>query len=83
MKILLIGSSGDIGKAAFAELSPRHEVIQVGRNSGDIRADISDRQSLVSMYKEAGKIDAVVCTAGNVHFGPLINFYKSNLWWAF
>jgi len=74
VKIILIGASGDIGKAAFAELSPRHDIISVGRNSGDIQADISDRESIVSMYKHTGKVDAVISTAGNVHFGPLGDF---------
>lgn len=74
MKIILIGASGDIGKAALAELGSRHEVIKVGRSSGDLLADISDRQSIVDMYEKAGNIDAVVCTAGNVHFGPLADF---------
>lgn len=74
MKIILIGASGDVGKAALAELAPRHEVIKVGRSKGDLQVDISDRQSIVAMYEKAGNIDAVVCTAGNVHFGPLTDF---------
>ena len=71
MKIILIGANGDIGKAAYSELSHRHEIISVGRNSGDIQADISNRDSIISMYEQIGAIDAVVSTAGNVHFGPL------------
>ena len=74
MKILLIGASGDIGKAAYAALSKRHEVLSVGRSSGAIRADLSDRDSIKAMYKQAGRVDAVVSTAGNVHFGPLLEF---------
>ncbi len=74
MKIILIGASGDIGKAVFAELTPRHEIITVGRSSGDIQADLADRESIVSMYKQTGKVDAVISTAGNVHFGPLNEF---------
>jgi NAD(P)-dependent dehydrogenase (short-subunit alcohol dehydrogenase family) len=73
MKILMIGSTGDIGKAAFDELSPRHDIIEVSR-SGAIQADISNRQSIIEMYKKVGNIDAVVCTAGNVHFGSLTEF---------
>jgi NAD(P)-dependent dehydrogenase (short-subunit alcohol dehydrogenase family) len=73
MKILMIGSTGDISKAAFDELSPRHDIIEVSR-SGAIQADISNRQSIIEMYKKVGNIDAVVCTAGNVHFGSLTEF---------
>jgi len=71
LKIILIGASGDIGKAALAQLSPRHEIITVGRNSGDIQADLAYRESIVSMYKRIGKVDAVISAAGNVHFGSL------------
>lgn len=46
----------------------------MGRNSGDIQADLSDRKSIASMYEKTGNVDAVVSTAGNVHFGPLAEF---------
>lgn len=74
LRLILIGAEGDIGKAASEELSARHEVIKVGRNSGDIRADISDRASIDAMYRQAGEVDAVVSAAGAVHFGPLEEF---------
>ena len=74
MKILLVGANGDIGNAAHKALSPRHEIIKVGRNSGDIKADISNRESIMAMYQKIGKVDAVISTAGNVHFAPLNEF---------
>lgn len=74
MRIIVIGADGDIGRAACAELSTRHQIIKVGRNSGDIHADLADRSSLDAMYARTGKVDAVVSTAGAVHFGPLIEF---------
>jgi len=74
MKILLIGASGDIGKAAYSSLSKRHEIVTVGRNSGDIRADLCSRSSIAAMYEMVGPLDAVVTTAGNVHFGLLTEF---------
>ena len=74
MKIILIGASGDIGGAALAELSSRHDVIKVGRASGDVHADIADRASIDAMFRKIGKVDAVVTTVGSVHFGPLSEF---------
>jgi len=71
LKIILIGAEGDIGRAAYDELAARHEIIKVGRNSGDINADISDRKSIESLFREVGTIDAVITTVGTVHFGPL------------
>ncbi|WP_390911077.1 short chain dehydrogenase [Pseudosulfitobacter sp. SM2401] len=71
MKIIVVGAQGDIGKAACNELGARHDLIRVGRSSGDIQLDISDRQSVDDMYARVGPVDAVVSTAGDVHFGPL------------
>lgn len=77
MKIIVIGADGDVGGAAYAELSGRHEIIRVGRQSGDIQADIGDRASLAAMYVQAGRVDAVICAAGSVHFGPLAEFTEA------
>ena len=74
MKIIVVGAEGDVGRAICAELSPRHDIIRVGRKSGDIHADIADRASIEAMYAKAGKVDAVVSAAGAVHFGPLAEF---------
>jgi NAD(P)-dependent dehydrogenase (short-subunit alcohol dehydrogenase family) len=79
MKIIVIGAEGDIGRAACAELSMRHDIVKVGRNSGDIHADIADRASIDAMYRQAGTVDAVVSTAGSVHFGPLSEFTEDQV----
>ncbi|HEY6127812.1 MAG TPA: short chain dehydrogenase [Candidatus Acidoferrum sp.] len=70
MKIILIGASGTLGKAVAAELSQRHELIKVGRKTGDLQADMREIKSLRSVFQKTGKVDAIVCTAGSVHFGP-------------
>ncbi|MEL7542873.1 MAG: short chain dehydrogenase [Pseudomonadota bacterium] len=79
MKIILIGASGDIGRAAHEALAPRHEVITAGRNSGDIRVDIENGASIDQMYRETGTIDAVISTVGTVHFGPLETFTREQM----
>ena len=71
MRIIIIGAGGAVGKCAVDALSPRHEIIAVGRSSGDIRADIEDSDSIRAMYREAGKVDAVVSAVGHGHFGPV------------
>jgi NAD(P)-dependent dehydrogenase (short-subunit alcohol dehydrogenase family) len=70
MKIVLIGANGTLGKAIAAELTRRHSIVSVGRNSGDLRADMRDLQSLRALFQKTGKVDGVVCAAGSVHFGP-------------
>ncbi len=72
MKILLVGANGTLGKAVAAELGNRHEIVAAGRSSGDIRVDITDLAAIRAMYERAGKLGAVACAAGNVHFGPLV-----------
>lgn len=71
MKILLIGAHGTIGSAVAEELGQRHEIIKIGRNSGDLHVDISDSASIRQLFEQTGKFDALVCAAGNVNFMPL------------
>lgn len=71
MRVLIIGASGTLGQAALAALKGRHEIVTAGRSSGDVKVDLLDRASIERMYKEAGKLDAVVACAGHAHFGPL------------
>ncbi|MCY1255202.1 MULTISPECIES: short chain dehydrogenase [Pseudomonas] len=71
MKILLIGAGGTIGSAVDKELSQRHEIIRIGRTSGDFQVDISDSASIRKLFEQTGKFDALVCAAGNVTFAPL------------
>lgn len=70
MKILVVGASGTLGKAVVAELGPRHEIISAGRSSGE-HVDIGDATSVRALFARTGRLDAIVCAAGNVHFGPL------------
>ncbi|MBR9985428.1 MAG: short chain dehydrogenase [Desulfosarcina sp.] len=65
MKILIIGGNGTIGKTVSNHFSKKHDVLIAGRHSGEITVDITDSQSIESMFKSAGKVDAVVCIAGD------------------
>ena len=44
--ILMVGASGTIGKAMPNAIGLRHHVVGAGRDSGDVRLDISDTQSI-------------------------------------
>lgn len=67
----MIGAGGTIGSAVDKELSQRHEIIRIGRTSGDFQVDISDSASIRKLFEQTGKFDALVCAAGNVTFAPL------------
>ena len=69
MRILVIGATGTIGRAVVSALSSGHEVLAASRN-GAVKVDISDPASIKAMYRSVGKVDAVVCAAGNAVFKP-------------
>jgi NAD(P)-dependent dehydrogenase (short-subunit alcohol dehydrogenase family) len=71
MKIIIVGATGAVGKTAVKALSGRHEIISVGRTSGDVQMDIEDIDSIRAMYRQVGRVDAVVSAVGHVHFGPV------------
>lgn len=70
MRIIAVGGAGTIGRAVVELLSARHDVVVAGRTSGDVRVDISSPDSVRLMFEQVGRFDALVCTAGEAHFGP-------------
>ena len=70
MRIIAVGGAGTIGRAAVESLSARHDVVVAGRTSGDVQVDIGSPDSVRLMYEKVGRFDALICTAGEAHFGP-------------
>ena len=70
MRVLVVGASGTIGRAVVAELAQRHEVITVGRSSGQLQTDITDPAAIRTMFESAGSVDALVSATGKVKFAP-------------
>src|SRR6267378_1412337 len=82
MKIILIGANGTIGELvqkAFAGAG--HEIVKVGRKSGDFQVDIESRESIRQLYQAIGSFDAVAVAAGEVVFAPLSQLTAEN--WQF
>ena len=79
MKVLVVGASGTIGKFVVAALSERNEVVKAGSKSGDVQVDIKDSGSIRKMFDKVGKIDAVVATAGKVHFGEFAKMTEAEI----
>lgn len=71
MRIILIGGTGTIGREVAGALAANNQVVLASRNSGDMRVDITDPESVEAMFRAAGAFDAVVCAAGSARFGPL------------
>jgi len=71
MKILVIGgNSGTIGKTVAQHLAKKHEVITAGRTGGDFQVDITDINSIRSLFEKTGELDAVVSCAGAAKWAP-------------
>lgn len=70
MKILIIGGKGTIGKTVSQYFSKEHEVLIAGRTQGDITVDIANSNSIKAMCERIGKLDAIVCIAGEAKWAP-------------
>lgn len=78
MNILLIGSTGTIGSAVKQLLSEHgHHVIGANHSSGDYRVDLANKASITALFEQVGKVDAIVSTAGQAQFGPLLELSDS------
>lgn len=64
MKILIIGGNGTIGNKVVSHLNKENKIIIAGRSSGDISVDITDSNSIIEMFEKIGKLDAIICIAG-------------------
>ena len=56
-------------RALVGLLSEEHDLIGASRTGSGVSVDISDKQSILAMYKQVG--DAVVCVGGTAKFAPL------------
>jgi NAD(P)-dependent dehydrogenase (short-subunit alcohol dehydrogenase family) len=74
-----IGGAGTIGKAIVATLAERHDVVVAGRRSGTVRVDIQSPDSVRDMFRQVGVFDALVCAAGEAHFGPFDTMSQDEL----
>lgn len=71
MRILVVGATGLLGKEIVALLTAEHEVVGASRQGSAVAVDISEKQSILAMYKQVGTVDAVVCVAGAAKFAPM------------
>ncbi len=80
MKILIVGGNGKIGKKVSAHFSKKHEVIIAGRNSGDVSVDMADSASIKAMFESLGKVDAVVCAAGEAKWADFSSMTEDDFY---
>lgn len=70
MKLLIIGGNGTIGNKVSTHFKADNDVIIAARTNGEITVDIANSASIKSMFEKVGKIDAIVCIAGEAKWAP-------------
>ncbi|EAS20128.1 dehydrogenase [Flavobacteria bacterium BBFL7] len=78
MKILIIGGHGTIGKKVVAHFQDENEILIAGRTNGDITVDIADAKSIKTMFDQLGKLDAIICLAGEAKWAPFIDLTEDD-----
>lgn len=71
MRILVIGATGTIGEAIVDALKNGNEIVPVSHRSTPITVDLASGPSIRTMLDKVGKVDAIVCAAGNAKFVPM------------
>ncbi len=64
MKILIIGGNGTIGKKVTSYFADNNEIIIGSRTTGDVTVDITNSDSIKSMFDKTGNLDGIICIAG-------------------
>lgn len=77
-KVLVIGASGLIGLRVVSAFAPSAEVLEASKGSESLPVDITNHGSLTALLRAVGPVDAIVCTAGMVRFGPWANITDSD-----
>ncbi|MEH0020579.1 MAG: short chain dehydrogenase [Desulfobacter sp.] len=80
MKILIVGGNGTIGNKVSRHFSQSHEVIIAGRNSGDVTVDIADSASISAMFEALGRVDAIVCIAGEAKWADFAEMTEEDFY---
>src|SRR6266404_5536931 len=79
MKIILIGANGTIGELVQKALAGAgHEIVKVGRKSGDFQVEIENLESVRKLYQSVSSFNAVAIAAGEVVFAPLSELTAEN-----
>jgi NAD(P)-dependent dehydrogenase (short-subunit alcohol dehydrogenase family) len=78
MKILIIGGNGTIGKTVVAHFKENNQIIIAGRSNRDVTVDISDSKSIKAMFEQIGKLDAIICIAGEAKWDDFNNLTEDD-----
>ena len=83
MKVVIIGGAGTIGKTLTANFKKDHEVITAGRTTGDVKVDISQSSSIQAFFETVGKVDAIICAAGEAKWASFDELSEADYYIGF
>ncbi|WP_299180580.1 short chain dehydrogenase [uncultured Aquimarina sp.] len=78
MKILIIGSTGTIGKSIYESLQEHHQVYGAHRNSPSYPIDITNQESIRQLFEKLPKLDAVINAAGTASWKSLYDLKEED-----
>jgi NAD(P)-dependent dehydrogenase (short-subunit alcohol dehydrogenase family) len=70
-KLIIVGSTGVIGRKVVELLSNQFEIIEVNRSSGKYQVDMQNTKELETMFKSIGAFDALIATSGYGKWGSI------------
>jgi NAD(P)-dependent dehydrogenase (short-subunit alcohol dehydrogenase family) len=70
-KVIVVGSTGVIGKKVVQLLGEKYQIVTVNRSSGDYRLDMQDAEAVDEMFKSVGPFDALIATSGYGKWGSM------------
>ncbi|MEY8779121.1 short chain dehydrogenase [Allomuricauda sp. XS_ASV26] len=78
MKIVIIGGYGTIGKVISEHFKQKHNVLIASRTKGDYIVDITNSTSIKKMFETVGKVDAIICIAGEAKWDDFNNLTEDD-----
>ena len=63
-KLIIVGSTGVIGKKIVELLGKDYDIIEINRSSGDYRLDMQDGDAVEKTFERIGRFDGLVSASG-------------------
>ena len=82
MRILIVGANGTIGRKVSAYFEKDNEVIKVGRSTQP-SMDMTDSKSIKKVLEGVGKLDAIVCIAGEAKWAAFDELTEEDFYVGF
>ncbi|MEM7381813.1 MAG: short chain dehydrogenase [Bacteroidota bacterium] len=80
MKIVVVGGNGTIGKKVVSHFKENNEVIVAGRSSTPVAVDLADSKSIGAFFEQIGKVNAIICTAGEAKWAPFADLSEEDFY---